>query len=463
MKLIRKWVLVLSVAVAGAVSIPAGQVAANRTNEYSPQKLASWRAKGPDGLAQFVALHQKELDKSTLNPPKDNPQWTQLCMAMDVIGGQKDNYASRLYWFTDLSKAKVLSKTEHKPILSLRLLGNLTDELSCANSRFFRTALYPNAKINALLQNKFVLYWSSERPAPIVTIDMGDGRKIKRTVTGNSVHYLLSSDGTPLDVLPGLNAPGTFERWLADSLQLYTSYEAKPQNERAAFLAKTHEELLEASLLNARKNDPVMKASKIDLAATVTQIKKRNPLLTPAAPRVSALLAAPLPVGKAVLEMPLLKETKLMQRDALDSILSFSDVAAARPYLKDAQLDANSVALIRAKNPPLDTTPVNLTNTNPYFVSIGSASSDNSVKDKLTPFQSLINNFERALAIDSARNNDLHNYIHAYFADGKQGDFEELNKNVYGRLFRTPQSDAWLGLDTPGIYTAINNGGITKN
>ena len=35
-----------------------------------------------------------------------------------------------------------------KPILSLRLLGKLTDEFSCANSRFFRTVLYPNAEVS---------------------------------------------------------------------------------------------------------------------------------------------------------------------------------------------------------------------------------------------------------------------------------------------------------------------------
>jgi len=31
-----------------------------------------------------------------------------------------------------------LAQRTNRPILSLRLLGNLTDDFSCANSRFFR-------------------------------------------------------------------------------------------------------------------------------------------------------------------------------------------------------------------------------------------------------------------------------------------------------------------------------------
>lgn len=437
MKLITKWVLVLSVAVAGAVSIPAGQVAANRTNEYSPQKLASWRAKGPDGLAQFVALHQKELDKNTLNPPKDDPQWKQLCAAIDVIGGQKDNYASRLYWFTDFNKAKVLSKAEHKPILSLRLLGNLTDELSCANSRFFRTALYPNAKINALLRNKFVLYWSSERPVPVVTIDMGDGRKIKRTLTGNSAHYILDSDGAPLDVLPGLNAPGVFESWLKSSIQLYTDYEANPESKRANYLADYHQQAQKNSIAKLR---PVGTAG--GLEDLMKSLKKNNPLFSPAPKNISALSAAPLAVTKSVMEVSTLKRIQIPSNNVPYKISSILDMQPSVLYFPIAKLDANSIALIRAKNPPLNM--------------------DSNLSQQQA-FNQLIQKFERTLVNDTVMNESLHTSIHALFAEGKQGTFEELNRKIYDRLFLTPQSDQWLGLDTPGIYTGIANGGIIKN
>ncbi len=58
-----------------------------------------------------------------------------------------------------------------------------------------------------------MLHWQSVRPVPRVTIDFGDGRKLERTLTGNSAHYVLASDGTPLDVLPGLYSPLAFQQW----------------------------------------------------------------------------------------------------------------------------------------------------------------------------------------------------------------------------------------------------------
>ena len=49
------------------------------------------------------------------------------------------------------------------------LLGRLDEELSCANSRFFRTVLYANAEISAHLREHFVLHWQSVRPVPRIS------------------------------------------------------------------------------------------------------------------------------------------------------------------------------------------------------------------------------------------------------------------------------------------------------
>ena len=76
------------------------------------------------------------------------------------------------------------------------MLGKLTDEFSCANSRFFRTALYANKEISDYLRDNFVLHWQSVRPVPRVTVDFGDGRKLERTITGNSAHYVLDAAGS---------------------------------------------------------------------------------------------------------------------------------------------------------------------------------------------------------------------------------------------------------------------------
>ena len=120
-----------------------------------------------------------------------------LRAALDAVARQRDAAWSGLYWYTDFAAAKAAAARAGRPILSLRLLGNLDEELSCANSRFFRTVLYANAAISNELRNNWILHWESVRPVPKITIDFGDGRKLERTITGNSLHYVLSADGQP--------------------------------------------------------------------------------------------------------------------------------------------------------------------------------------------------------------------------------------------------------------------------
>jgi hypothetical protein len=112
-----------------------------------------------------------------------------------------------LLWFTDLGAA----------IMSLRLLGNLPDELTCANSRFFKRVLYREPRIHQVLRQDFVLHWESVRPVPIVTLDFGDGRRVTKTITGNSAHLVLDSHGRLVDALPGLFDADTFLALLAQA------------------------------------------------------------------------------------------------------------------------------------------------------------------------------------------------------------------------------------------------------
>jgi hypothetical protein len=145
-----------------------------------------------------------------------SPEWLRITAALDAVSQQRNSYLSGLYWYTDLEQAQRVSAQSGKPILSLRLLGKLTDELSCANSRFFRTVLYSNAAVSAILRDQFVLHWQMVRPVPLITIDFGDGRKLERTITGNSIHYVLDSDGKVIDAFPGVYGPQAFSRVLAE-------------------------------------------------------------------------------------------------------------------------------------------------------------------------------------------------------------------------------------------------------
>ena len=181
------------------------------------------RALGPEGLRLFLQRDQL-LDDA----------------ALDALCAQKDARHSLLYWFTDLDLARAEAQRTKKPILSLHLLGRLDQELSCANSRFFRTTLYPHPKVSAELREHFVLHWHSVRPVPVVRVDLGNGRTLTRTITGNSAHLVLDSQARPVDVIPGMHAPHAFLDALRFARTIATEVASLSDVERVTFLAHAH-------------------------------------------------------------------------------------------------------------------------------------------------------------------------------------------------------------------------------
>ena len=164
-----------------------------------------------DEAAQLRLGGQASVDVLYTTTPSD---------LLDRVCAQKDCHTSRLFWYTDLAEAREAARVSGRRVISLHMLGRLDEELSCANSRFFRVMLYSDPEIAALMRERYVLHWHSVRPVPRVTIDMGDGRTIQQTITGNSVHYLLDADGTLLDALPGLHSPSAFRAQLEEWLTL---------------------------------------------------------------------------------------------------------------------------------------------------------------------------------------------------------------------------------------------------
>lgn len=194
----------------GAGAVDAGDLPTTAAPDRSAAAIALLRQRGPAGLAAVLA----EYDAA---PASRRPA---LAATADAVAAQRYATASRLFWYTDLDAATSEAARTGKPILALRMLGRLDEDLSCANSRFFRTALYPDRRVSELLRERFVLLWTSERPVPRVTIDYGDGRAVMSTVTGNSVHYVLDAEGRILDALPGLYAPDVFADELGLTLAL---------------------------------------------------------------------------------------------------------------------------------------------------------------------------------------------------------------------------------------------------
>ncbi|MBF2007139.1 MAG: hypothetical protein IGS49_17140 [Chlorogloeopsis fritschii C42_A2020_084] len=384
------------------------------------QEVATLRQQGKTGLEVFLKSHAHKL-----NSP-------QIRAALDELCQQRDCYASKLYWYTDLEQAKSAAKASGKPILSLRLLGNLNTDLSCANSRFFRVALYPNAEISKKLREDFILHWQSVRPVPKVTIDFGDGRKLERTITGNSIHYVLDRSGRPIDAIPGLYSPKAFLSQLQQAEAAAKQISKRSGSQQEAFLRHYHRDRLTA--IQAKWTADL---SRLGIQSPPRMVEiPGNSSETP-----NATVAGSLAVAKMRVESPMLNT--LQPEGNQNTSSEITDQATwnriAQLHSANAKLDGNSIALIRAKQ-------------------------NQSAKNPEENLTRLIRNFEAAMALDTVRNEYmLHRQIHQWFVQGNQANnLDALNEKVYAELFLTPSSDPWLGLAPNDIYSAIDNDGIRK-
>jgi len=428
MKTFRFLSLLLLVLVSAQISFATEPVEALARKAVSGNAAAieELRALGPAGLEALRTQYADEIKAHIANPTSaPDEQWQRITAALDAVAQQKNSYIAGLYWYTDLDAAKKASQALGKPILSLRLLGKLTDEFSCANSRFFRTVLYPNDEVAAVLRERFVLHWRSERPVPTVTIDFGDGRKLERTLTGNSIHYILDSQARPLDALPGLYGPKAFLRGLSNAEKFFQSLAGKSEEERALRLKGYY----------SGQHGSISTAWTID----VGKIGGKVPAgfkIEPGVNGTNALVVSQLARTKAITEASIL----LGMNFVAEQLGKVTDEAAwnkiAELHSADAILDDRSIALIRRQNPLL---------------------SEDEQKRLVNQFQSLV-------ALDTVRNEYLmHTKLYSWLRnDPVRDDVEKLNKKVYDELFMTPQSDPWLGLFSADLYTALDNGGVVK-
>jgi hypothetical protein len=154
---------------------------------------------------------------------------------------------------------------------------------------------------------------------------------------------------------------------------------------------------------------------------------------------------------KALVETPILAGTlpdaQLLASTTDDSAWS----KIAELHQADSELDAASIAFVRAKNP---------TAGRAGALSI----SKRAVED---PMLRLVRTFQSTIAIDTVRNDyTFRRQVHEWFATKQVPlgmDVNDLNERVYAQLFLTPRNDPWLGLVPGDVYTALENNGVAQN
>lgn len=402
--------------------------AVSSDHKKATSAIAELRRLGPAGLEAMFATHARAINQQITNPLTPNTaEWLRLSEALDAISQQKNSYLSGLFWYTNLDEAKAAAKRSGKPILSLRLLGKLSEEFSCANSRFFRTILYSNTSISKTLREDFVLHWKSVRPVPRVTIDFGDGRKLERTLTGNSIHYILDVEGRPIEALPGLYGPNAFLRALLASEKVFAELrEANNPNPAAALISYRRDRI---NQLNANWLADIEKSGgKAPAELTVV----RNPDGT-----IEAIQIAQLAVVKAITEATLLRSLTA----SAESLGKITDETIwkkiAQLHLADAELDSRSIGLIQKETQKVL---------------------------RKGELNDLLEKLRLNIAVDSVRNEYLmRGKLYAWLVqDRGRSDLETFNNKVYSELFLTPASDPWLGLFTADTYMALDDAGVVR-
>ncbi len=390
----------------------------NKTEAEDAMRLL--RERESDGLKSLIAFYQADIEKFRADG-EISDRWRKISYALDNVAMQKDAYASQLFWYTDIEEAKRAARKSNKPILSLRLLGNLNEEFSCANSRFFRALLYSNSEISKFLRENYVLHWKSVRPAPKVTIDFGDGRKIVRTLTGNSVHYILDEDGRLIDALPGLYSPQGFLKYLTAGKKISNVIEPVSDQQK------------NLGLLRYRKwmYDDIFAKRKNALHIANIQLKDQFSGST------NALDVAPLAIAKMQTEFTVL-------RGIYDRMGEFESQIDLEEWKKLASLYAGGTQFDDATR---------------AFIHRQNARSGISASE----FASLESKLRDLVALDTVRNDfRFHTKLYEWMNREDINDLEKFNSRVYSEIFLTPDYDKWLGLYAADVYTALDGNGIVK-
>ena len=256
--------------------------------------------------------------------------------------------------------------------------------------------------------------------------DSGDGRKLERTITGNSIHYVLDSSGQLLEALPGLYGPQSFLRGLTNAETFLKSLAGKTEQQRTFMLTMYYNQ----------QHNRISAAWTIDTEKIGGKKPEGFTIVPGANGEAPALSIAPLAVTKAITETSILRAMNA----ATEQLGRITDEDAwrkiAQLHASDAVLDERSISLIKRQNPALTE----------------------------REFAGLLQKFQELIALDTVRNEYLlHSKLYTWVVRNPiRDDVEKLNEQVYAKLFLTPGSDPWLGLFSTDVYTALENGGVVK-
>ena len=120
-----------------------------------------------------------------------------------------------------------------------------------------------------LLSSEVIPVWESVGSVPKVTIELGNGRTLQRTLGGNIVTYILSPDGDVYDAYPGVYNPVHYVNEIRKTLDFVKTLKPPTNNQeviawhRTQFSEQVHVEQQRITLSKALVESPLLKALKV--------------------------------------------------------------------------------------------------------------------------------------------------------------------------------------------------------
>ena len=100
--------------------------------------------------------------------------------------------------------------------------------------------LFSHPEVASFIDSAFEPVWVSVRPAPLVTIDFGNGHTVVRTLQGNVATYVCDGEGRVIDLLPGIYTPTPYREQLTKLATLAGELAKLPEAERNAAWTSYH-------------------------------------------------------------------------------------------------------------------------------------------------------------------------------------------------------------------------------
>lgn len=153
-------------------------------------------------------------------------------------------------------------------------------------------------KVAALLNESTIPCWESIRPVPKVTVDFGGGRRLQRTLGGNTVAMLCLADGTVVDAFPGIYTADALVQAMEPALEFVRGLGAKSGPAARQAVLEWHgvqakeavrSEIMRVTMSKAFVESPLLKAMGVARgtptpdAAPVAIPSLKNPLPDPKA------------------------------------------------------------------------------------------------------------------------------------------------------------------------------------